>query len=60
MALRSGIIFNSTLQAYSFIMNSFRSFGGMFKSLGFDIIVCGKVRNGATRIVRIQDGNPDG
>lgn len=34
-----------------------KRFGAMFKGLGFDVVVCGKVRNGDKRVVTIQDGN---
>lgn len=32
----------------------------MFKGLGFEIVTCGKTRDGEKRIVSIQDGNPTG
>ena len=34
-----------------------KRFGGMFRSLGFDVITCGKTRVGNRRIVTIQDGD---
>lgn len=37
-----------------------KRFGKVFSSLGFEIIVCGKVRDGVKRIVRIQDGDARG
>lgn len=37
-----------------------KRFSGYFKKIGYEIIVCGKVRDGDKRIVRIQDGNPEG
>jgi phosphoribosylpyrophosphate synthetase len=32
----------------------------LFRRAGFDIIVCGKVRDGERRIVTVQDGDPRG
>ena len=32
----------------------------MFKGLGFEIVTCGKTRDGDKRIVNIQDGNAKG
>jgi phosphoribosylpyrophosphate synthetase len=37
-----------------------KRFGQFFSGHGFEIIVCGKVRDGKRRIVRVQDGNPSG
>jgi ribose-phosphate pyrophosphokinase len=37
-----------------------KRFGGMFKGLGFEIVTCGKIRNGDKRVVHIQDGNASG
>jgi hypothetical protein len=37
-----------------------KRFGHFFRRLGYDIIVCGKVRIGTKRIVTIQDGEPTG
>lgn len=37
-----------------------KRFGHFFRRLGYDIIVCGKVRVGTKRIVTIQDGDPTG
>jgi hypothetical protein len=37
-----------------------KRFGHFFRRLGYDIIVCGKVRIGTKRIVTIQDGDPTG
>ena len=34
-----------------------KRFGSMFRTHGFEVIVCGKVRDGDKRTVRIQDGN---
>lgn len=35
-----------------------KRFGGFFSSLGYEVIVCGKVRHGNERTVRIQEGEP--
>ena len=35
-----------------------KRFGKMFTSAGFDVIVCGKVRDGERRIVKINEGDP--
>jgi phosphoribosylpyrophosphate synthetase len=32
----------------------------MFKGLGFEIVTCGKIRDGEKRIVNIQEGNAKG
>jgi phosphoribosylpyrophosphate synthetase len=32
----------------------------MFKGLGFEIVTCGKTRDGDKRVVNIQDGDPTG
>ena len=37
-----------------------KRFGQFFSSRGYDIIICGKVRDGKKRIVRVQDGDPSG
>lgn len=37
-----------------------KRFGDMFKSTGFDVVVCGKTRVGDQRIVRVQDGDCQG
>ena len=37
-----------------------KRFSAAFRNLGFEIIVCGKVRDGHRRIVKIQDGEPKG
>eukprot|EP01035_Chromulina_nebulosa_P017980 gene17980-23612_t len=37
-----------------------KRFSSQFKKQGYDIIICGKVRDGHKRIVKIQDGNPFG
>eukprot|EP01038_Epipyxis_sp_PR26KG_P005455 gene5455-7549_t len=37
-----------------------KRFGAMFRKAGFDIIICGKVRDNDRRIVKIQDGEPVG
>jgi ribose-phosphate pyrophosphokinase len=37
-----------------------KRFGSMFKGLGFEIVTCGKTRDGDKRVVVIQDGNPKG
>lgn len=37
-----------------------KRFGSMFKNLGFEIVTCGKTRDGDKRVVSIQDGNPKG
>lgn len=37
-----------------------KRFGGYFAKLGFDIVTCGKVREGDKRRVHITDGNPTG
>jgi phosphoribosylpyrophosphate synthetase len=37
-----------------------KRFGSMFKGLGFEIVTCGKTRDGDKRVVYIQDGNPEG
>ena len=37
-----------------------KRFGGMFHGLGFEIVTCGKMRDGDKRIVHIQDGNASG
>ncbi|CAE7700220.1 unnamed protein product, partial [Symbiodinium microadriaticum] len=37
-----------------------KRFGQFFSSRGYDIIICGKVRDGKKRIVRVQDGDPAG
>lgn len=37
-----------------------KRFGSMFKGLGFEIVTCGKTRDGDKRVVNIQDGNPNG
>jgi ribose-phosphate pyrophosphokinase len=34
-----------------------KRFGGMFTGLGFEIVTCGKIRDGEKRIVHIQDGD---
>ena len=37
-----------------------KRFGGMFHGLGFEIVTCGKMRDGDKRIVHIQDGDASG
>jgi phosphoribosylpyrophosphate synthetase len=37
-----------------------KRFGYMFKDLGFEVVTCGKTRDGEKRSVIIQDGNPSG
>lgn len=37
-----------------------KRFGSMFKGLGFEIVTCGKTRNGDKRVVTIQDGECKG
>ena len=37
-----------------------KRFGSMFKGLGFEIVTCGKTRDGEKRVVTIQDGNAKG
>lgn len=37
-----------------------KRFGSMFKGLGYEIVTCGKTRDGEKRVVIIQDGNPEG
>jgi phosphoribosylpyrophosphate synthetase len=37
-----------------------KRFGSMFKGLGYEVVTCGKTRNGDKRVVNIQDGNPKG
>jgi ribose-phosphate pyrophosphokinase len=37
-----------------------KRFGSMFKGLGFEIVTCGKTRDGDKRVVTIQDGNAKG
>jgi ribose-phosphate pyrophosphokinase len=37
-----------------------KRFGSMFKGLGFEIVTCGKTRDGEKRVVNIQDGNATG
>jgi len=37
-----------------------KRFGSMFKGLGYEIVTCGKTRDGDKRVVNIQDGNPKG
>eukprot|EP01038_Epipyxis_sp_PR26KG_P008996 gene8996-12136_t len=37
-----------------------KRFGTMFKDMGYEIVTCGKTRNGDKRVVSIQDGNPVG
>lgn len=37
-----------------------KRFGSMFKGLGFEIVTCGKTRDGEKRVVTIQDGNAQG
>lgn len=37
-----------------------KRFGGMFAGLGFEVITCGKMRDGDARIVHIQDGEANG
>lgn len=37
-----------------------KRFGSSFKKAGYNLIICGKVRDGDRRIVRIQDGDPRG
>ena len=37
-----------------------KRFGSMFKGLGFEIVTCGKTRDGEKRVVNIQDGNAAG
>lgn len=37
-----------------------KRFSSAFKSQGFEVIVCGKVRDGDKRIVTVQDGDPRG
>jgi phosphoribosylpyrophosphate synthetase len=37
-----------------------KRFGSMFSKYGLEIIICGKVRDGLTRKITIQDGDPNG
>lgn len=37
-----------------------KRFSGMFKGKGYEIVTCGKVRDGDRRVVNIQDGVPKG
>ena len=37
-----------------------KRFGSMFKDLGYEIVTCGKTRDGDKRVVIIQDGDPSG
>eukprot|EP01041_Mallomonas_annulata_P005677 gene5677-11457_t len=37
-----------------------KRFGSMFQGLGFEIVTCGKTRDGDKRVVYIQDGNAKG
>lgn len=37
-----------------------KRFSAFFKTAGYEIIVCGKVRDGDKRIVKVQDGEPRG
>lgn len=37
-----------------------KRFGKLFQKVGFDVIICGKVRDGDKRIVRINEGEPSG
>eukprot|EP00981_Chlorochromonas_danica_P002548 scaffold487_cov178-Ochromonas_danica.AAC.36 len=37
-----------------------KRFGAMFKGLGYEIVTCGKTRDGDKRVVVIQDGNAKG
>lgn len=37
-----------------------KRYGSMFKGLGFEIVTCGKIRDGEKRVVNIQDGNAAG
>eukprot|EP00607_Mallomonas_marina_P007918 CAMPEP_0182424404 /NCGR_PEP_ID=MMETSP1167-20130531/10626_1 /TAXON_ID=2988 /ORGANISM="Mallomonas Sp, Strain CCMP3275" /LENGTH=331 /DNA_ID=CAMNT_0024604211 /DNA_START=82 /DNA_END=1074 /DNA_ORIENTATION=- len=37
-----------------------KRFGSMFQGLGFEIVTCGKTRDGDKRVVNIQDGNAEG
>lgn len=37
-----------------------KRFGSMFKGLGFEIVTCGKTRDGEKRVVNIQDGDASG
>lgn len=37
-----------------------KRFGSMFKGMGFEIVTCGKTRDGEKRVVTIQDGNCKG
>lgn len=37
-----------------------KRFGAMFKGLGFEIVTCGKTRDGEKRVVIIQDGDAKG
>lgn len=37
-----------------------KRFGSMFKGLGFEIVTCGKTRDGDKRVVNIQDGSATG
>lgn len=37
-----------------------KRFGSMFKGLGYEIVTCGKTRDGEKRVVTIQDGNTKG
>jgi len=39
---------------------SLKRFGFMFTGLGFEIVICGKTKDGDKRIVSIQDGRPFG
>jgi len=37
-----------------------KRFAHMFESLGMEVVICGKVRDGEKRIITVQDGNPAG
>lgn len=37
-----------------------KRYGSIFKNEGYEVIVCGKVRDGDKRIVKVQDGEPRG
>ncbi|CAN0427646.1 unnamed protein product, partial [Scytosiphon promiscuus] len=37
-----------------------KRFAHMFEGLGFHTVICGKIRDGETRSITIQDGDPAG
>ncbi|CAM9906217.1 unnamed protein product [Chrysoparadoxa australica] len=37
-----------------------KRFEHMFRGTGYEVVICGKVRQGEKRLITIQDGNPEG